>query len=577
MTVRRLLVFLVTLLSAARAASAASVPPATYHADSLWVRGVIDTLCYHVPAHPANDDPANWRTRFTFRPEAQGEAVPFLQRRLEALGASVALEGFPCTWATGGTELTTTGVNVVGRFATRSASFGQDSLLDGRRPVVVLGGHWDSSGLREGAAWTDHWQTLNAAGADDNASGMAATLLAARNLAHASFPFDLMVAFFDAEELPGLQGSRAFVRERRAAGDTVLLYIDLDTIGYNPDYLRTEILHNGESLWLARACAAENAASWPALDEIAILAQPGLANSDHFSFWEAGIQAVTFAEHYLPEQPFTHWRGTNVYDTRRDTADSLRYDLITTIGYTVERVLRSIGGQFTGAPALPSWSITPGDLDVRWERSSAGAPPNAGQTLGLTLTAHASGFGPANDPLRWTLEDRTAAGTTRLAAGDTTVRAHTLGILRVPVQWASSPTDVGSHQLSFTLWRQPAPDADAQIVASASTVVVLYGPGLTITGIGSVPSPARTGQPFDVHYYLPDAAPVTLTVADVRGRVVERQEIPASIGGSPGARAGDNRARVTADLAPGVYFVHLTASRRDGRDASASGRIVVVR
>lgn len=553
-------------------AAVVDVTPSTFHEDSLFIRAFIDTLCYVAPTHPVNNDPANWRTRFTFRPEAQSEAVPFLVRRLQAIGATVTTEPFPCTWTSNGTTLTTTGLNIVGRFATRDASFGQEPLIDGRRPLVVLGGHWDSSGLREGTPWISGWQTFGAAGADDNASGLSAALLAARNLAALRFPFDLVVAYFDAEELPGLQGSRAFVRERRATGDSVLLYIDLDTIGYNPDYLRTEAVHNGQSLWLARDLAALNDAAWPRLEEVAILALPGLANSDHFSFWEAGIQALTLVEHYLPEQPFTRWRGSGVYDTRRDTADSLRFDLVTTIAYDVERALRRYSAA-SGA-SLPPFALSPGDIAVSWDRASAGAPPNAGQPLDLDLTVHMSSTaGPAT--WMWEILDEGAGkGSTRIAGGTSHEAYRTLGTTRLHATWSTTAADVGSHRLVL---RVTDAVTGAVEYATASTVITLYGPGLRITGIGTVPSPARAGQPIDLHYYLPDTAPVTLTVSDARGRVVERQQIPASIGGSAGARAGDNLARLDADLASGIYFVRLAALRRDGSDASATGRFVVLR
>ncbi len=566
------LLFAILAPSAARA-SVFAVDPATYHADSLWVRAIIDTLCYVHPTHPVDNDPANWRTRFTFRPEAQAEAVPFLLRRLHALGATVTTESFPCTWGGSGVALTTMGVNVVGRFATRVSVGGQDPLIDGRHPVVVIGGHWDSSGLREGGAWTDHWDSLNAPGADDNASGLAAALLVAKGLATAQLPFDILVAFFDAEELPGLQGSKAFVQARRAAGDSVLLYIDLDTIGYNPEYLRTEVLHNGESLWFARLLAAANDASTPRLDEIAILAQPGLANSDHFSFWESGIQAITFAEHFQPELASTHWRGNGVYDTRRDVADSLRYDLITTIGYNVERALRRYDASSTAQ--LPSYAVSSGDIVPTWQRTTAGAPPQAGQRVTLDLSIHMDGVTPLGS-LRWVLRDRQPDGTTRtLATGEGSARYHSLATERVQYAWQTAAADVGAHQITLSV--AEARNSQDVEVARATTTVTLHGPGLRVSSITTTPTPARSTAPLELHYYLPETTPVAITLTDVRGHQVARQVIPASFGGSAGTREGDNTARFDLALPSGVYFAHVSARRRDGSDASASGRIVVLR
>ncbi len=80
--------------------------------------------------------------------------------------------------------------------------------------IIVVGAHYDS--------------VPNSPGANDNASGVAATLEAARVLAGAPTPRTVQFVLFAAEEL-GLLGSAAFAAERRSG---VVSMINLDMVGW---------------------------------------------------------------------------------------------------------------------------------------------------------------------------------------------------------------------------------------------------------------------------------------------------------------------------------------------------------
>lgn len=100
-----------------------------------------------------------------------------------------------------------TGVNVVG---TRAGESEPD-----RR--VLVSAHYD------------HIAGCN--GADDNASGVAGVLEAARVLSSRAYPRTLVVACWDEEEL-GLVGSRAYADREAAAGRGFDVHFDLEMIGY---------------------------------------------------------------------------------------------------------------------------------------------------------------------------------------------------------------------------------------------------------------------------------------------------------------------------------------------------------
>jgi Zn-dependent M28 family amino/carboxypeptidase len=100
-----------------------------------------------------------------------------------------------------------TGVNVIGvRTGTK---------LPAER--VVISAHYDS--------------VLSCPGADDNGSGVAGTLEAARVLSQQPHDRTLVVACWDEEER-GLIGSKAYAARAKAAGDAIVLSIVYEMIGY---------------------------------------------------------------------------------------------------------------------------------------------------------------------------------------------------------------------------------------------------------------------------------------------------------------------------------------------------------
>jgi hypothetical protein len=100
------------------------------------------------------------------------------------------------------------------------------------RPWIALGAHYDHLGRG------DHGNSLAGsgdigrihAGADDNASGVAAVLAAGRRLAEMPRQRHVLLAFWSAEEL-GLVGSGAFVTSPPVAVDQLAAYLNFDMVG----------------------------------------------------------------------------------------------------------------------------------------------------------------------------------------------------------------------------------------------------------------------------------------------------------------------------------------------------------
>lgn len=115
-----------------------------------------------------------------------------------------------------------TGLNVVGTRAGRTAG-----------PPVVISAHYDS--------------VADCPGADDNASGVAGALEAARVLGQGAYDLPLVVACWDQEEL-GLLGSDAYAEALAGAGGSVTAAFVLEMIGYKSTEEGSQTLPSGLDL-----------------------------------------------------------------------------------------------------------------------------------------------------------------------------------------------------------------------------------------------------------------------------------------------------------------------------------------
>ncbi|MDB4929087.1 MAG: Peptidase [Myxococcaceae bacterium] len=220
-----------------------------------------------------------------------------------------------------------TGVNVVG---VRAGS-------DATAPRVLVSAHYD--------------HIDGCPGADDNGSGVAGVLEAARVLATGRYERTLVVACWDEEER-GLVGSQAYARRARANGEAIAAAYVFEMIGYRataPDTQRlppglnivfprqaAQIRENGnrgdfialvgDESARASLTAMERAAAAVGLPTVTIAlsasqtASPlygDLQRSDHAPFWAAGYPAIQITDTAEFRNARYHCRGGP------DTADTL--------------------------------------------------------------------------------------------------------------------------------------------------------------------------------------------------------------------------------------------------------------
>jgi hypothetical protein len=214
-------------------------------------------------------------------------AAAWLARRHAALGLRPLAPGFLQRFTARGPELAHAGKpegvpsqNVVALIP------GRDASLAGE--YVVIGAHFDHLGHSPASAMDPEAGNVIRNGADDNASGTAATLELARTFAARPARRSIIIAHFTGEEL-GLLGSQWFVEHAPVATDSIAAMINFDMVGR----LRADkviVYGTGTAAELPAILASANTGTGLALSSVA----DGFGPSDHSSFYARGIPVLHF-------------------------------------------------------------------------------------------------------------------------------------------------------------------------------------------------------------------------------------------------------------------------------------------
>lgn len=164
---------------------------------------------------------------------------------------------------------------------------------------VMLGAHYDNAGIQ-------FTQTIYP-GADDNASGTAAVLEAARIFANYNFPYTIVFALWDEEEL-GLLGSFAYVPVIGSNNETLVGYVNVDMLGWDGN---NDSIANVHVRPIANSLALKNKALLCNgnydIDLNIQVVNPGSSTSDHAPFWYGELSAIGITEDYGSDfNPYWH-------------------------------------------------------------------------------------------------------------------------------------------------------------------------------------------------------------------------------------------------------------------------------
>jgi Zn-dependent M28 family amino/carboxypeptidase len=207
--------------------------------------------------------------------------------------------------------------------------------------IVLIGAHYDS--------------VQGSPGANDNASGVAAMLALARAFSRTKPVCTLRFVAFTNEEPPffqsGYMGSRLYAQRSRARSENITLMLSLETIGYYSDQPGSQhypfpfnffypstanfiafVSNIEHAPWVKRLLTAfrrhtqfpsEGGALWEWL--------PGVAWSDHWSFWKEGYPAVMVTD--TAHNRYSH------YHTATDTPDKIDFSRMARVVSGLQKVI----------------------------------------------------------------------------------------------------------------------------------------------------------------------------------------------------------------------------------------------
>lgn len=227
--------------------------------------------------------------------QGNADAVSWLHDRFQTLGLEVERHVF--SFGNG------TSVNVIARIPGKTLP----------AEIVAISAHLDSTSQRPQS---------DAPGADDDASGIAGVLEAARVFKQHQFERTIEFMCFNAEE-QGRQGSNAIARDYRRDGKQLVAVLNSDMIGYWPTGWERDldVAFEPVSRWLAEhvISACERYVGIPVRRH-----RSQACRDDHISFTTRNIPAVTnmdcWEAHNGGDETTPHYHRSS------DTADTLDFE-----------------------------------------------------------------------------------------------------------------------------------------------------------------------------------------------------------------------------------------------------------
>jgi len=221
----------------------------------------------------------------------------------------------------------------------------QGAAVSSPPAIILIGAHYDS--------------VLGSPGANDNGSGVAATLALARRVASRKTEHTLRFVAFVNEEPPYFlldeMGSNVYAGRCKARGDKISAMISLETIGYFSDAPHSQsypspglgifypkvgnfigfvsnvhsrtLLRRVVSLFRKQAKIPSEGAALPSF-------VPGVSWSDQWSFWRHGYPGIMITDTAPFRYPYYH--------SASDTPDKLDYDRFALVVSGMEKVIEDL-------------------------------------------------------------------------------------------------------------------------------------------------------------------------------------------------------------------------------------------
>jgi len=215
-----------------------------------------------------------------------------------------------------------------------------------RSPLILVGAHIDS--------------VLDSPGADDNASGVAVMLEAARILSHTRLRSPVVFCAFNLEEL-NMIGSTHFAKKLRSAGTVIQAMISLEMVGYTDSRRGSQryptglawlypdrgnfiaVVGNWDSIALVKRFARLlGRARGLAVETLTVPGNgflvPAVRLSDHSPFWDLGYPALLVTDTSFYRNPHYHRRS--------DTLETLDLDFMARVCEGLVRAVHEMANSY---------------------------------------------------------------------------------------------------------------------------------------------------------------------------------------------------------------------------------------
>ncbi len=238
------------------------------------------------------------------------------------------------------------------------------ATIEGRtnpEQIFIIGAHLDATANRD-RNWNDgkNWNSIEAPGADDNATGIASILELARIMTDEQLgfvnDFTIKLVAFGAEEqganyTGNHHGSEHFAGELLVGKKEVIGMVSMDMIGFNPNNDYASIVKNNEHPYPSTVSLGQRFFQANTDFSIGLITNdPPFETgtySDHQSFDDLGMPAILLIEN-APWRNNEYYSANPYYHTSNDDFQSINVELVRKITQLNLATMASYNGVVTG-------------------------------------------------------------------------------------------------------------------------------------------------------------------------------------------------------------------------------------
>ncbi len=358
-----------------------------------------------------------------------------------------------------------------------------------------------------------HYDAVDDYCADDNASGVAAVLEAARLLSQYNINYTLIYAFWDQEEI-GTVGSRYYASQAMNDQAEIRGVLNLDMLGWDSNDDGLVDIHSddvADSDSLANLLLINN--SLYEINLNPVIYNPGTGASDHSSFWLNEYGAILLIEAYYGEDmnPYYHSNEDRIDKFNLPYFHNLSKLAVGSIASMVQCIMDTI-------PSPPVISVTPDTFNITMK-------PGTSEVYYITIQN--IGGNILNFNILTQAPDSASAGTGWLSLELDSGSCETQSSIDIELFVDAGGLNEGEYSCQIIISSDDPFDPVIQIPVILS---VSYAAGTEETadrvGISLYPNPATDFLNIESHY----SGQHSVDIFSINGRLLFRQEMEGTAG-----------------------------------------------